>query len=190
MEGFTIVDGVVAVIIVLSAVLAYSRGLVREAMAIAGWIVAAILAFMFADQVQPLVKEIPVIGEFLSDSCELSVIAAFAAVFTVALVVVSLFTPLFSSLVQRSALGGLDQALGFLFGVVRGVLLVAIAFFVYETVITAQDIPMIDDSRSAAVFSRFTGRIEEQNPEQALGWITAQYEQLVGICEAPAANDA
>ena len=187
MEGFTVVDGAVGVIIVLSALLAYSRGLVRELMAILGWVVAAIVAFMFAAQVQPLVKEIPVVGEFLSDSCELSVIAAFAAVFTVALVVVSLFTPLFSSIIQRSALGGLDQALGFLFGVARGILLVAIAFFVYETVITAQDIPAINDSRSAAVFSRFTGRIEEQNPEQALGWITAQYEALVGVCEVPAA---
>ncbi|AUC51832.1 colicin V production CvpA [Sagittula sp. P11] len=185
MEGFTIVDGIVAAIVVMSALLAYSRGLVREAMAIVGWIVAAILAFMFAAQVQPLVKELPVVGEFLSDSCELSIIAAFAAVFTVALLLVSLFTPLFSSLIQRSALGGLDQALGFFFGVARGILLVAIAFFVYETVITAQDVAMIDDSRSAAVFSQFSGRIEEQNPEQALGWITAQYEQLVGVCDAP-----
>ena len=67
MEGFTIVDGVVAIVIVLSAILAYSRGLVRESMAIAGWIIAAVLAFMFADQVHPLVKEAPVIGEFLGD---------------------------------------------------------------------------------------------------------------------------
>ena len=186
MEGFTVVDGVVAAIIVISALLAYSRGLVREAMAIAGWIVAAILAFMFAPQAQPLMKEIPVVGDFLRDSCELSIIASFAAVFTLALVITSFFTPLFSSLIQRSALGGLDQALGFFFGVARGVLLVAIGFFVYQTVITAQDIPMIDDSRSAAVFSRFTGKIEEQIPEQALGWITTQYEQLVGVCEAPA----
>ncbi|KHQ53696.1 CvpA family protein [Mameliella alba] len=185
MEGFTIVDGVVGVVILLSALLAYSRGLVRETMAILGWVAAAIVAFLFADQVQPLVKEIPVIGEFLADSCELAVIASFAAIFTLALVVVSLFTPLFSSLIKRSALGGLDQALGFLFGVARGILLVAIAFFVYEVVITSQDIPMINDSRSAAVFAQFTDQIEEQNPEQALGWITAQYEQLVSVCEAP-----
>lgn len=190
MEGFTVVDGVVGVIIVLSALLAYSRGLVRETMAIAGWVVAAVVGFMFAGQARPLIQEIPVIGDFLADSCELAIIAAFAAVFTLGLVVVSLFTGLFSSLIQRSALGGLDQALGFFFGVARGVLLVAIAFFVYEVVITAQDIAMIDDSRSAAVFSRFTDRIEEQNPEQALGWITAQYEALVGVCEAPAGSDA
>ncbi len=182
MEGFTIIDGVVAIIIVLSALLAYSRGFVREGLAIAGWFAAAILAFMFAPQVEPLVKEIPVIGECLADSCELAIIAAFAVVFAIALIVTSLFTPLFSSLVQRSALGGLDQGFGFLFGVLRGILLVAVAFFVYETVITQQDITMVDESRSAKVFARMTGQIEDRNPEQALGWITTQYEQLVGTC--------
>ncbi|EPX81894.1 CvpA family protein [Salipiger mucosus] len=190
MDGFTVVDAVVAVVIVLSALLAYSRGLVREALAILGWIAAAILAVIFAPQLQPLVKEVPVIGEFLSDSCELSIIAAFAAVFALGLVLFSLFTPVFAGLVQRSALGGLDQGLGFLFGVVRGIVLVAVAFFVYETVMTAQDTPMIDNSRSAAIFSQFTDRIEGQNPEQALGWITSQYESLVSVCEAPGPNDA
>ncbi|QIE44546.1 CvpA family protein [Pseudohalocynthiibacter aestuariivivens] len=184
MEGFTIIDGVVALVIVLSALLAYSRGFVREALAIAGWIVAGIVAFIFAPQVEPLVKEIPVVGDFIADSCELSMIGAFAIVFALALIVASLITPLFSSLVQRSALGGLDQGIGFLFGVARGVLLVAVAYFVYETVITSQNIQMIDDSRSARVFAHLTGRIEDGNPEQALGWITAQYEALVGACDA------
>jgi membrane protein required for colicin V production len=184
MEGFTIIDGVVALIIVVSALLAYSRGLVRETMAIAGWVAAAVLAFIFAPQVEPLIKEVPVLGDFISDSCELSIISAFAVVFAVALIVVSFFTPLFSSLVQRSALGGLDQGLGFLFGVARGILLVAIAFLVYDTVVTGQDISMVNESRSAQVFSQMTGQLEEQNPEAALGWITRQYEELVGNCQA------
>ncbi len=182
MEGFTIIDGIVAVIIVLSALLAYSRGLVRETLAIAGWVAAAVLGFIFAPQIEPLVKEIPVLGEFIAESCELGMIAAFAAVFAVALIVVSLFTPLFSSIVQRSALGGLDQGLGFLFGVVRGILLVAIAFFVYDVVITAQSFTIVDESRSAVVFDQLSGQIEDQDPQAALGWITGQYEALVGAC--------
>lgn len=182
MEGFTIIDGVVALVIVLSALLAYGRGFVREAMAIVGWIAAAVLAFLFAPRVEPLVREIPVLGEFLADSCELSIIGAFAIVFAIALIVVSLFTPLFSSVVQRSVLGGLDQGLGFVFGVARGVLLVAIAFFVYKTVITGQQYTIVDESRSAVVFGRFTGQIEDRDPEAALGWITRQYEALVGAC--------
>jgi membrane protein required for colicin V production len=181
---FTIIDGVVAIVIILSALLAYGRGLVREVMAIVGWVAAAVLGFMFAPRVEPLVREIPVVGDIIADSCELSVIGAFAIVFSLALIVMSLFTPLFSSLIRRSALGGLDQGLGFLFGVVRGLLLVAIAFFVYDTVITGQEITIVDESRSAAVFGRFTGDIQEQEPEQALGWITQQYENLVGSCGA------
>ncbi|MDC1319926.1 CvpA family protein [bacterium] len=181
---FTIIDGVVAIVIILSALLAYGRGLVREVMAIVGWIAAAVLGFMFAPRVEPLVREIPVVGDIIADSCELSVIGAFAIVFSLALIVMSLFTPLFSSLIRRSALGGLDQGLGFLFGVVRGLLLVAIAFFVYDTVSTGQEFTIVDESRSAAVFGRFTGDIQEQEPEQALGWITQQYENLVGSCGA------
>ncbi|MCZ7677015.1 MAG: CvpA family protein [Roseovarius sp.] len=183
MESFTIIDGVVALVIILSALLAYSRGLVREALAIAGWIVAGTLAFVFAPEVEPLITEVPVAGDFIADSCELSMIAAFTAVFAVALIAASLITPLFSSLVQRSALGNVDQGLGFLFGVGRGILLVAIAYFVYETIVTGQNIKMIDDSRSARIFSQLTERIEDRDPEAALGWITRQYEELVGACD-------
>ena len=186
MEGFTLVDAGVAIIVLLSGILAYSRGFVREAMAILGWIGATVVAFIFADQVEPLVRQIPIIGDFIGDSCELAIIAAFAAVFAVALVVVSIFTPLFSTVVQRSAIGGVDQGLGFFFGVLRGILLVAVAFFVYDTIFASQAFTAIDDSRSAQVFAQLTGRIEEQNPEQALGWITEQYQQLVGSCGAPA----
>ncbi|WP_333713305.1 CvpA family protein [Yoonia sp.] len=187
MEGFTLVDAGVAAILLISGVLAYSRGLVRETMAIVGWIGAAVVAFIFADQVEPLVKQVPILGDFIGDSCELAIIAAFAGVFAVALIVVSIFTPLFATVVQRSSLGGIDQALGFFFGVLRGIVLVAVAFFVYETIFAAKDIAIIDDSRSADVFAQLTQRIEEQNPEQALGWITQQYGQLVGNCGAPAA---
>lgn len=182
MDGFTIIDGIVAFVIVVSAVLAYSRGFVREAMAIIGWIAAAVLAFIFAPQIEPLVREIPYIGEYLQDSCELSIIAAFAGVFALALVVVSIFTPLFASIVQRSAIGGLDQGLGFFFGVLRGLLLVAVALVVYDRVMVNDSIAMIDDSRTAKIFMRTQASIDEQIPEDAPSWIVERYEQLVGDC--------
>jgi membrane protein required for colicin V production len=188
MEGFTLIDAIVAGIIVLSAILAYSRGLVREAMAIAGWVGAAVLAFIFAPAAQPLIKEVPVLGSFLGDSCELSVIAAFAAVFAIGLVLASLFTPLFSSVVQRSILGGLDQALGFLFGVARGIVLVAVAFLVYDRAIAADTVPMVDNSRSAKVFASFQSNIDENVPEDAPGWIVQQYESLTAVCNGPGAT--
>ncbi len=184
MDGFTVVDGVVAAVIVISALLAYSRGLVREAMAIAGWVAAAILAFLFAGQVEPLVKEIPFLGDFLRGSCELSIIAAFCLVFALALIVVSVFTPLLSGAVQRSALGALDQGLGFLFGALRGVVLVLVALVVYDRVMISDTVPMVDDSRTAMVFARVQGNLDEQIPEDAPGWILGRYEELVGTCGA------
>lgn len=184
MDGFTIIDGVAALVILVSAILAYSRGLVREVMAIAGWVAAAVLAFIFAPQAEPLVKEIPYLGDFLADSCELSIIAAFAAVFAVALVVVSLFTPLFSTMIHRSALGGVDQGLGFLFGVFRGLLLIAVALVVYDRVVLEESVPVVDQSRTAQIFGGVQQSLEEQLPDDAPGWIVERYEELVGDCGA------
>jgi len=101
----------------------------------------------------------------------------------VALVIVSLITPYFSVWIQKSKISGVDQGLGFLFGALRGVILVAVAFFAYDTVMSNQAVEMVDDSRSAKIFASVTDKVEEQNPEQALGWITRQYEELVGACE-------
>ncbi|MBC7157641.1 MAG: CvpA family protein, partial [Rhodobacteraceae bacterium] len=187
MEGFTIIDAVVAAVILVSAVLAYSRGLVRETMAILGWIAAAVVAFLFAPQVEPLVKEIPVVASILGESCELSIIAAFAIVFAVALVVAALFTPLFSGMVQRSFLGGIDHGLGFLFGALRGIVLVAVALVVYDRALAGQGIAMVDDSRSVQIFASVEGAIGEQIPDEAPAWIVARYEELVVSCGAGAA---
>lgn len=184
MEGFTIIDGIVAVVIILSAVLAYSRGFVREALSIGGWILAAIAAYVFAPTAEPLMKEVPVLKDFLGTSCELSMIAAFAAVFALALILVSLFTPLFAGAVQRSALGGIDQGFGFLFGAARGVLLVVIAFIIYERVIVSDPIPMVDDSRSAVIFAQVSEALDERIPEDAPGWVAAKYDELIGKCSA------
>lgn len=184
MEGFTLIDAVVAVIIILSAILAYSRGLVREILAIGGWVGAAVLAFVFAGTAEPLIKEIPMLGDFLRDSCELSRIAAFFAVFAIGLVIMSFFTPLFASLVQRSALGGVDMALGFAFGVLRGVLLVAVAFIVYDRAVAANTVPMVDNSRSAKVFASFQQSLEQAVPEDAPGWVVGKFNALVGDCTA------
>jgi len=185
MEGFTIIDGVVAGVIVVSAILAYARGFVREALAIGGWIVAAIAAFVFAPNATPLIREIPHVGDFIGDSCELAVMAAFAAVFAIALVVVSLFTPVFASAVQRSAVGGIDAAGGFLFGVARGVLLVVVALIAYDRIAAQDPAAMVADSRSAQVFARLQTRVETQIPADAPGWILRRYEELTGQCAAP-----
>ena len=190
MDGFTWVDGAVAAVIVLSAILAYARGLVREVMAILGWIVAAAVAFALAGPADAIVREglrlIPGLGPTVADSCELSIIASFVVVFAVTLLLVSVFTPLLSGAVRDSVLGPADRVAGFLFGVLRGGLLVLVAFVVYDRVTVGTGIAAIDASRSAAVYARMSGAIEPEIPSDAPGWILASYESLVGTCGAPA----
>ena len=184
MDGFNYVDAIVAGVVVLSGVLAYARGLLREVIAIAGWVVAVIAAFVFAPTVEPLVSEVPVIGRWLAGSCEPRVIVAFAAVFALGLVVLSLFTPLLPSAVQRSALGGVDRALGFLFGVVRGIVLVAVALVVLDLAVPGEAVPDVATSRSAVAFASLQGEIETRIPQDAPGWIEQRYARLVAACEA------
>ena len=180
MDAFTWVDGAVAAVILLSAILAYARGLVREVLAIAAWVAAAVLAYMFAPRAEPLVAEIPVLSDFL-ENCTASTIAAFAAVFALVLIVFSLFTPLFSALVQRSVFNAVDQGLGFLFGALRGMLLVVIALIIYDFVAGGEGVAAVDGSRSAQVFAamqdQISGEIADQ--EQALGWLTERFEDVI-----------
>lgn len=182
MDGFTIIDFGVIVIIAVSALLAFSRGIVREGMAIAGWIAAAILAFIFADTAQPLVRQIPYLGDIVGDSCELLILASFAVIFAIALLIVSIFTPLLSSLVQKSILSGLDKNLGFIFGICRGLVLVIAAFFVYFTVMPNQKVISIETSKSATIFQYYADDFKNQNPETALDWVRTQYDHLINEC--------
>lgn len=190
MEGFTIIDGVVAGLIVLSALLAYARGLVREGLAIGGWIVSGLVAFTFAPQVEPLVKELPVLGDFLAQSCQIAMVVSFAIILVICLVIVGFFTPLLTSLIKDSALGPIDQGLGFLFGVARGVLLAAIGFFVANLIFPDALPPVMADARSADIFLQFNQNIEDSNPEAAMGWITRQSEVFLSACDAPGGRDA
>lgn len=182
MDGFTLLDAGVAVIILISALLAYARGLVHESLAILGWIAAAIVAYLFTPQVVPLVKEIPYIGPILHDSCELAIIASFCVVFGLGLIVVSIFSPLMASAVKHSMLGGIDQGLGFVFGALRGVVLVAVALLVYDRVVISTTLPMIDDSRTARVFAAVEDTLESAVPTDVPGWVVGHYETLVGSC--------
>ena len=182
MSDFNIVDGVILAIVIVSSLLAYSRGLVRELMSIAAWIIAAFFAYFFAPEVLPFIQEIPYIGPILSDSCELAILASFAAVFAIALMLISFFTPLLSVVINKTSLNKPDQALGFIFGVLRGIALIAISFFAYQTILSSGTFIILEESQSARVFAGMANDIAEKNPEKALGWLTIQYEELVSVC--------
>lgn len=200
LESFTVVDGVVALIILISAILAFSRGFVREFMSIVGWLLAAVVAFIFAPQVEPIVSEIPYLKDVIGGNCQFAVLASFAAVFVVVLIVVSIFTPLFSGLVANSALGPMDRGLGFLFGIARGVVLIAVALIVYDIAIGEPSsdnvegfgIAQVENSQTKVVLGDLKDNIENTvlgsensaSDSQVIVWIKEKYQQLTGSCEA------
>ena len=185
MGGFTICEGWVGGVVVISAILAESRGLVREILAVVGWAVAAVVAFVFAADAEPLIKAIPIVRDLIGSSCELSILTSFAAVFGVALIIVAVFTPIFAGAVQRSAIGGIDQGLGFLFGVARGVLLVAVAFILYDRIVREDEsMAIVTESKSRAIMASTQEKLEEMIPTEAPQWIVDKYSELTGACGA------
>jgi membrane protein required for colicin V production len=93
------------------------RGLVREVISLAGWIIAFLAASLFAG---PLGEVLPA----TIPTPELRTVAAFLGVFVGTLVVTTLTGALLSRLVRAIGLGGLDSVLGMLFGVARAALIV------------------------------------------------------------------
>lgn len=190
MEDFTLFDGGVAAILFISAVLAYSRGFVREILSIAGWIGAGIVAFYFSPQVVPLIQEIPVLNDIIGDNCELGILAAFAGVFAIALVIIALFTPLVSGAVQKSALGSLDGGLGFLFGLVRGVLLIVVALVAYDFFIAGgEGFPVIEDSKTLVILAEQQESMKEYIPTDIPDWLIDPYNDLMASCTGEAVEE-
>jgi membrane protein required for colicin V production len=115
----TVFDYAVLIIIGLSAVLSVIRGLVREVLALLAWVVAFVVANLFGGKLALLMPpEVP--------SEELRLLAGFAGVFFVVLLLMSLAAMALSGLVKSAGLGVEDRILGGIFGLVRGVTIVAI----------------------------------------------------------------
>jgi membrane protein required for colicin V production len=96
---------------------------------------------------------------------------AFAAgVFIVTLIVVSFITFRISDRVLDSRVGALDRTFGFLFGLARGFLLVAIVFILFSAL--ARDQPSwVTEARSYPILKQTQVAIESlipSNPEQYL----------------------
>lgn len=116
-----IVDGAVAALLLLSAVLAMMRGFVHETLGILGWIGAVVAALALYPVAAPW------LAGLLGEAWMRAAVAAFA-IFLVALVALSLVARWLAGLVRNSALGPIDRALGFVFGLARGAVVVLVAY--------------------------------------------------------------
>lgn len=181
--NFTLVDGGVAFVVVVSAVMAYSRGVTREVLAIAGWAVAGAAAMVLTPMAEPLIREIPVVGDFLRSSCVLSVIVTFTVLMALGLLIMAVFTPLFSSMVRESAIGVIDRVLGFVFGVARGALLVVVAYMLYHAMSGAGETwAGLAEAGTYPFIQQASDAIQQALPSELPPWLGDRIDAMMAPC--------
>ena len=125
--------GVIAVI-GLSAVFAFARGFVREALSIVAWVGAAVITLYGFTQVYALVD--PMVKNPL-----LSQLIAGFGLFILSLIVFTIVTSIIARSVRGSALSPIDRTLGFIFGLARGIFVVSLAYLVVDAFVSPNDRP-------------------------------------------------
>lgn len=116
-----LLDIIVVAVVLLSGLFAFARGFVREALSVAAWVGAGFAALYGLPYATPLAER------FLPKGA-LAEAAAALAVFLVTLIFFSLATSAVAGRVKDSALSAIDRTLGLIFGLVRGLVLVCLAY--------------------------------------------------------------
>lgn len=161
MDFVSVLDGIVLVVMLVSALLAMYRGFLREVFSIASWGGAAAAAYFWHKPVLPYVKQY-----FANEYVALGISAA--GIFLVVLILVSYTTMKISDLVLDSALGALDRSVGFLFGAARGLLLLVVAMLFFNWFVSADQQPKwVATAKSKPVLDYLGQRLVAALPENA-----------------------
>ena len=132
--GVNITDVVVVVTVLISGAIALARGLVKEVLAIVSWVGAAFATLYGFPYVSPYAGKV-IETPWIAD------LTAGGVLFIVTLFVLSLASHAISSRVKGSTLGVLDRSLGFVFGLLRGALLISLAYLAFSWVQPVKDQP-------------------------------------------------
>ncbi len=144
------VDLVVLALMLVSGLLGAARGLVREVLGVAAWVVAAVVASPYGlfPYVAPWVRR-QVSDPGIADA------VAFGGVFLFALIILWLVARTVSSAVRGSALGGLDRSMGLVFGLGRGAALLVVAYILLGIGLAVEQWPApILEARSLPIIHR------------------------------------
>lgn len=116
--GFNWLDYTLVAVIVLSVLVSFVRGFVREAISVIVWVSACIISFTLS----------PALAVYLTiiKTPSLRMIVATVLLFIAVLIMGGLITFLFRQFIHQIGLSEVDRVLGGIFGMVRGVLLVSI----------------------------------------------------------------
>ncbi len=164
---FTMLDVILIVIALLSGVLAMMRGFSREVLSVLGWVCAAgagIYTFF-----SPNIKSITysfITPEWLAD------IVTVSGVFLATLLLISFSTVRISDMILDSRIGFLDRTLGFLFGLVRGIAIVLMAYMLFSKLIPTDAHPdWMKKARTAGLLQSWSEMVYNALPNDAAAQI-------------------
>lgn len=132
--SMNIFDLIVLIVVGLSAMLSFFRGFVREVLSLFTWAGAVIITLY----------SFPFVSQWLAPQVGKEAANGLASIGTFfgALIVLTILTKLVSTFVKSgSEVGVLDNLFGLAFGAARGVLVVAIGYFVMTVVLDEKDYP-------------------------------------------------
>ena len=121
LAALNIFDFVAIIVLLVSGGLATLRGMTREIMGLAGWPISIVAARLSAPYLEP----------FLTDLIRVEGISqalAWGIPFIVVVILWFAFSSLVSPGLSKAGLGGLDRWLGFLFGLIRGFVIVLVVY--------------------------------------------------------------
>ena len=120
-----VVDLGVFGVILISALLAFRRGLVREVLSIGAWVVAALATIYGLPHLTGIART------YISQPLVADAVTG-VAIFVVTLIVCAAISHMVARNVRSSGFGPVDRSLGLLFGVLRGVVLVCLAYLAFN----------------------------------------------------------
>jgi len=115
----TLLDLAALLVVVLSVLISVVRGAMREVMSIVSWVASVFLAVYLAPAAATLLP-----AQLANPSLRLA--AAFVAILLLSLLLFGLVALSLSKLVRKSGLSASDRALGALFGLARGVVILVV----------------------------------------------------------------
>ena len=133
-------DLIILVIILVSGFFAFFRGFSLELLSITGWVISFLGSYLYGNNLTNIANKY--INNILI-STTLSYVVIFVIIFSI----FTFLTRKFSFFIKESYLGILDKSLGFIFGLLRGYVLVGLSFFAFDYFYQGKRIDFIEKSK-------------------------------------------